>query len=143
LKYHSLTLTTFSIALHERLVHAQRRAASSAMKHPGHPDQHLTTLHRHLSPSQSSIPQSRLRSRAGPHPYREWRYEKVHRGLGLSWDPPTRNGILSRMLEDGLAEHMRPTQPLSLSNLPTTVSIRPRSRLDVCYSRVVFPHPVV
>jgi hypothetical protein len=36
-KDRSLTLTAFSIALHERLVHAQRHAASSAMKHPGHP----------------------------------------------------------------------------------------------------------
>ena len=47
---------------------------------------------------------------------REWRYEKVHRRPGLSWDPPTRNGILSRKLENGLAEHKRPTQFFSLSN---------------------------
>jgi hypothetical protein len=37
-KDRSLTLTAFPIALHERLVHAQRHAASSAMKHSGHPD---------------------------------------------------------------------------------------------------------
>jgi hypothetical protein len=48
---------------------------------------------------------------------RGWCYEKVHRRLGLSWDPPTRNGILSRKLENGLAEHKRHTQLLSLSNL--------------------------
>ena len=76
----------------------------------------------------------------------ERRDEKIQSRQALSWNLPTRNGILSKTSEDGSAGTLV-TYTIhvaeQIDQLSIAEFIRPESRLNVHYHRILLPDPIV